>query len=60
MLESLPVDMYLAAHAQAFDFHAKRERAKTEGVRAFVDPEALRKAVAASRAAFEKLVAAEK
>ena len=49
LLESLPVDMYLAAHAQAFDFHAKRERAKTEGPRAFVDPDALRKAVAASQ-----------
>jgi metallo-beta-lactamase class B len=60
LLESLPVDMYLAAHAQAFDFHGKRERAKTEGPRAFVDPEALRKAVAASKAAFEKLVAAER
>jgi len=60
LLESLPVDMYLAAHAQAFDFHAKRERAKTEGPRAFVDPEALRKSAVASRAAFEKLVAAEK
>jgi metallo-beta-lactamase class B len=60
MLEVLPVDMYLAAHAQAFDFHAKRERAKSEGPGAYVDPEALRKAVAASKAAFEKLVAAER
>ena len=60
LLESLPVDMYLAAHAQAFDFHAKRERAKIEGPRAFVDRDALRKAARASRAAFEKLVAAEK
>jgi metallo-beta-lactamase class B len=60
LLESLPVDMYLAAHAQAYDFHAKRERAKSEGPRAYVDPEALRKAVAASKAAFEKLVAAER
>lgn len=60
LLESLPVDMYLAAHAQAFDFHGKRERAKTEGPGAFVDPDALRKAAVTSRAAFEKLVAAEK
>ena len=60
MLEALPVDMYLAAHAQAFDFHAKRERAKAEGPRAYVDPDALRKAVAASKAAFEKLVAGER
>jgi hypothetical protein len=56
----LPVDIPLGAHAQAFDFHAKRERAKTEGPRAFVDPDALRKAAAASRAAFEALVAAER
>jgi metallo-beta-lactamase class B len=60
LLETLPVDMYLAAHAQAFDFHAKRERAKTEGPRAFVDSVALRTAVVASKAAFEKLVAAER
>jgi len=60
MLESLPVDIPLGAHAQAFDFHGKRERAKAEGPRAFVDPDALRKAVAASKAAFEKLVAGER
>jgi metallo-beta-lactamase class B len=60
LLESLPVDMYLAAHAQAFDFHAKRERAKTEGPRAFVDPDALRQVSAASRTAFEKIGATEK
>ncbi len=59
-LEALPVDIMLAAHAQAFDFQGKRERATTEGPRAFVDPDALRKAVAASKAAFEKLVAAER
>ena len=59
-LETLPVDMYLAAHAQAFEFHTKRERAKSEGPRAFVDPEALRTATVASRAKFEKLVAAER
>ena len=60
LLETLPVDMYLAAHQQAFDFHAKRERAKTEGPRAYVDPDLLRKSVTASKAAFEKLVAAER
>jgi metallo-beta-lactamase class B len=60
MLEALPVDMYLAAHAQAFDFHARRERAKAEGPSAYVDPDALRKGVAASKAAFEKLVAGER
>ncbi len=59
-LEVLPVDIPLGAHAQAFDFHGRRMRAKTEGVAAFVDRDALRKAVAASKAAFEKLVAAEK
>lgn len=60
LLEALPVDIYLAAHTQAFDFHAKRQRAKTVGPRAFVDAEALRTSVVASRAAFEKLVAAER
>lgn len=59
-LESLPVDIMLAAHAQAFGFHDKRARAKADGPRAFMDPDALRATVAASRAAFEKLVAAER
>ena len=60
LLESLPVDIYLAAHAQSFDFHARRQRAKADGPRAFVDPDAMRQAATASKAAFEKLVAAER
>jgi metallo-beta-lactamase class B len=60
MLDALPVDIPLGAHAQAFDFHGKRERANTDGVGAWVDPEALRKAVSGSKAAFEKLVATER
>jgi metallo-beta-lactamase class B len=56
----MPVDIPLGAHSQTFGFHERRERARTEGVQAWVEPDALRKSVAASKAAFEKLVAAEK
>jgi metallo-beta-lactamase class B len=59
-LAALPVDIPLGAHSQSFDFHGRRERARTEGVRAWVDRDGLRRASAASRATFEKLVAAEK
>jgi len=58
-LEALPVDVPLGAHAQTFDFHGRRARASTQGAAAYVDRDALRKAVTASKAAFEKLVAAE-
>lgn len=59
-LDTLPVDIPLGAHAQTFDFHGRRARATTQGAAAFVDRDALRTSVAASKAAFEKLVAAEK
>ena len=60
LLASLPVDIPLGAHTQAFDLHGRLARARTDGVAAFVDREALGKAAEASKAAFEKLVAAEK
>ncbi|MCC6161764.1 MAG: subclass B3 metallo-beta-lactamase [Acidobacteria bacterium] len=59
-LLALPVDIPLGAHAQSFAFHDKRERAKSEGVRAYVEPDALREVTTASQAAFEKLVSAER
>ena len=49
LLESLPVDMYLAAHAQAVRLPRQaRTRDAPKAARAFVDPDALRKAVATS------------
>jgi metallo-beta-lactamase class B len=59
-LKSLQPDIWLAAHTQAFGFERKRARAVTEGVRAWVDPEGYRRYVAASKAAFDALVAREK
>ncbi|BCS34815.2 HARLDQ motif MBL-fold protein [Luteitalea sp. TBR-22] len=60
LLESLPVDIFLGAHAQGFGFHERRARSATEGVAAWVDGDALKRTAIASKAAFEKLVAAER
>ena len=58
-LAALKPDIYLAAHASAFDLEAKRARLKTEGVAAFVDPDGYRRLHAQKREAFEALVKAE-
>jgi metallo-beta-lactamase class B len=58
-LESLPVDIWLPAHATFFDLEGKRARMAAEGVQAFVDPEGYRRRVAAQKANVEKLVAEE-
>jgi metallo-beta-lactamase class B len=58
-LAGLKPDIYLAAHASAFDLEGKRARLKTEGVAAFVDPEGYRRLHAQKREAFEALVEAE-
>ena len=58
-LAALKPDIYLAAHASAFDLEAKRARLKTDGVAAFVDPDGYRKLHAQKREAFEALVKAE-
>ena len=58
-LAGLKPDIYLAAHASAFDLEGKRARLKTEGVAAFVDPEGYRRLHAQKREAFEALVKAE-
>ncbi|HZN54338.1 MAG TPA: subclass B3 metallo-beta-lactamase [Candidatus Polarisedimenticolaceae bacterium] len=59
LLESLKPDIFLAAHAGFFDLDAKRERAKKEGAKAFVDPAGFRKWVADAKAKIEKLAAEE-
>ncbi|HTV00955.1 MAG TPA: subclass B3 metallo-beta-lactamase [Luteitalea sp.] len=58
-LDGLSPDIFLAAHGVAFDFEGKRARAEKDGARAFVDPDGYRRMLANSRAALEKLVAAE-
>lgn len=52
-LEMQKPDIPLGPHAEWFDVLGRRDRAKTEGVSAWVDPEAYRKWVAGKRGAFE-------
>ncbi len=58
-LEMLRPDIWGGHHTEYFDLVGKRERAKREGVAAWVDPEGYRRFVADKRAAFEKEVDAE-
>jgi metallo-beta-lactamase class B len=46
-------DIFLGAHAEYFDYEQKRERAKTVGVQAWVNPEEYRQFVAKQKRAFE-------
>ena len=59
VLGSLHPDIFLAFHVERFDMEAKRARATTEGVKAWVDPVGYREFVARDKANFEKLVAEE-
>jgi metallo-beta-lactamase class B len=52
VLESLKPDVFLAYHAEFFDFDGKRARAAAEGAAAFVDPEGYRRGVAEAKAEF--------
>ena len=48
---------YLAgAHNEYYDFEVKRQRAQTEGVKAWIDPEGYRRFVAGKKRAFENEV----
>jgi len=58
-LESLKPDIFLSYHVDEFDFSAKRTRAATDGVQAFVDPDGYKRFVAERKAKFEQLVAEE-
>lgn len=54
--ESLHPDIFLGAHAEWFDYLGKSERAKTQGVNAWVNPEEYRRFVAKQKRAFEDQV----
>jgi metallo-beta-lactamase class B len=56
VLEMLKPDIWLAQHNEYYDLEGKRLRARTEGVRAWVDPEGYRRFVAAKKRAFEDQV----
>ena len=52
-LEMLQPDIWLAQHNEYYDFDGKRERAKSEGVKAWIDPEGYRRFIAGKKRAFE-------
>jgi metallo-beta-lactamase class B len=56
VLEMLKPDIWLAQHNEYYDLEGKRERARTEGVRAWIDPEGYRRFVAGKKRAFEDQV----
>lgn len=58
-LEMLKPQIWLAQHNEYYDLAGKRERAKTQGVSAWVDPEGYRRFIAAKKRAFEDEVDAE-
>lgn len=52
-LEMLKPDIWLAQHNEYYDLEGKRERARTEGVKAWIDPEGYRRFIADKKRAFE-------
>ncbi|MFB6419612.1 MULTISPECIES: subclass B3 metallo-beta-lactamase [Bradyrhizobium] len=52
-LEMLRPDIWLAQHNEYYDLEGKRERARTEGVKAWIDPEGYRRFIADKKRAFE-------
>ena len=53
VLRELPCDIFLGAHGSYFGMEAKYARAKTEGVKAFVDPQGYQEYVADRERVFE-------
>jgi metallo-beta-lactamase class B len=56
LLEMLKPDIWLAQHNEYYDLAGKRQRAKTEGVQAWIDPEGYRRFIADKKRAFEDQV----
>jgi metallo-beta-lactamase class B len=55
-IEMLKPDLWLAQHNEYYDLAGKTERAKTEGLAAWMDPEGYRRWVAGKKRAFEDQV----
>jgi metallo-beta-lactamase class B len=55
-LEMLKPDIFLGPHAEWFGYQEKRDRAKSAGVQAWVNPEEYRRHIAKRRRAFEDQV----
>jgi metallo-beta-lactamase class B len=49
-------DIWLAQHNEYYDLEGKRRRARTQGFKAWVDPEGYRRWVAEKKRAFEDQV----
>ena len=52
-LEMLKADIWLAQHNEYYDLEGKRQRAKTQGVNAWIDPEGYRRFMAKKKREFE-------
>jgi metallo-beta-lactamase class B len=55
-LEMLKPDIWLAQHNESYDLEGKRQRAQTQGVNAWMNPEGYRRWVASKKRAFEDQV----
>lgn len=53
VLEMLKPDIWLAQHNEYYDLEGKRQRATTEGVSAWIDPEGYRRWVVGKKRSFE-------
>ncbi len=58
-LGALKPDIWLSSHTEYMDFDAKRAKANTDGVSAWIDPEGYRAFLSAQREAFDARIAAE-
>jgi metallo-beta-lactamase class B len=56
VLETLRPDIFLSYHAEFFDLEGKRDRARKEGIAAWVDTDGYRDQIAKRKAAFTKLL----
>ncbi|MFO1111346.1 MAG: subclass B3 metallo-beta-lactamase [Bradyrhizobium sp.] len=52
-LEMIRPDIWLAQHNEYYDLEGKRERARTEGVNAWIDPDGYRRFIVGKKRAFE-------
>jgi metallo-beta-lactamase class B len=55
-LEVLKPDIWLAQHNEYYDLEGKRQRAETDGAKAWIDPEGYRRFIAGKKRAFEDQV----
>jgi metallo-beta-lactamase class B len=56
LLEMLKPDIWLAQHNEYYDLEGKRERAMTEDLKSWIDPEGYRRFIAGRKRAFEDQV----